>query len=322
MSEYRYTLERGSKKHFCPNCGKKTFVQYIDRATSEYLPPEFGRCDRESKCGYHKNPYRHEYNAEGGTSSFSYIPPPPDPPVHIPYSEYKRYLNTYQKNQFLLNLQTGPYPMNEEEVRRVIELYYLGTISSGKYEGAICFPFINKHDKIRAVQVKQFDKQNHTTNTTFLHYLIEPRPDWFESYNNQEKKVSCLFGEHLLKKYPHNPVALVEAPKTAILGTLFFGLPENETSPLWLAVFNLSSLKYKKVKSLEGRKVFLYPDLSKDGSSFDLWNKKAQEFNSVNSNMNFTTSKFLEERATPEERERGLDLADYLVRFDWRVFRT
>lgn len=125
-----------------------------------------------------------------------------------------------------------------------------------------------------------------------------------------------------MKKYPHNPVALVEAPKTAILGTLFFGLPENETSPLWLAVFNLSSLKYKKVKSLEGRKVFLYPDLSKDGSSFDLWNKKAQEFNSVNSNMNFRTSKFLEERATPEEKERGLDLADYLVRFDWRRFRV
>ena len=76
------------------------------------------------------------------------------------------------------------------------------------------------------------------------------------------------------------------------------------------------------MKSLERRKVFLYPDLSKDGSSFDLWNKKAQEFNSVNSNMDFSTSKFLEERATPEEKERGLDLADYLVRFDWKNFRV
>ena len=51
-------------------------------------------------------------------------------------------------------------------------------------------------------------------------------PNWLTPYKKNESKVSCLFGEHLLSKYPHNPIALVEAPKTAIYSTLYFGTPE------------------------------------------------------------------------------------------------
>ena len=139
--------------------------------------------------------------------------------------------------------------------------------------------------KLRAVQVKQFDEQNHTTGTDFLHSIIEkhhtrnnkPLPEWLEAYNKNETKVSCLFGEHLLSKYPHNPVALVEAPKTAIYGTLYFGFPEQPTNLLWLAVYNLSSLNLNKCKALKGRNVYLFPDLSKDGKAFELWSNKANE---------------------------------------------
>ena len=57
ISEYRYIFEKGSKKHLCPNCNKKRFVRYIDTVTGNYLPEQYGRCDRESKCSYHLNPY-------------------------------------------------------------------------------------------------------------------------------------------------------------------------------------------------------------------------------------------------------------------------
>ncbi len=56
MQDFRYTLDKSSKKNVCPNCNKKTFVFYVDTAKGKYLPPDFGRCDREQNCNYHKAP--------------------------------------------------------------------------------------------------------------------------------------------------------------------------------------------------------------------------------------------------------------------------
>ena len=61
MQAYRYTFEKGSKKHLCPECRKKRFVRYIDVETQQYIPINYGRCDREMKCGYHLNPYKNGY---------------------------------------------------------------------------------------------------------------------------------------------------------------------------------------------------------------------------------------------------------------------
>ena len=54
---HRYSLEKGSKKYNCPDCNKRTFVLYIDTETGDQLPEQYGRCDRESNCSYHLNPY-------------------------------------------------------------------------------------------------------------------------------------------------------------------------------------------------------------------------------------------------------------------------
>lgn len=56
MIEFRYSLDKSSKKNVCPNCNKNTFVYYVDKANGKYLSTDFGRCDREQNCGYHKAP--------------------------------------------------------------------------------------------------------------------------------------------------------------------------------------------------------------------------------------------------------------------------
>ena len=56
MEGFKYSLDKSSKKNSCLNCNKKTFVFYVDTETGNYLPAEYGRCDREQNCNYHKAP--------------------------------------------------------------------------------------------------------------------------------------------------------------------------------------------------------------------------------------------------------------------------
>tara|TARA_B100000780_G_C21122271_1_gene454701 strand:+ start:2060 stop:2968 length:909 start_codon:yes stop_codon:yes gene_type:complete len=56
MEAFKYSLDKSSKKFICPNCNKKTFVYYVNTDTGNYLNNDFGRCDREQNCNYHKMP--------------------------------------------------------------------------------------------------------------------------------------------------------------------------------------------------------------------------------------------------------------------------
>lgn len=346
-NKHRYILEPGSKKHLCPDCNKKTFVRYIDTQTGDQLPGQYGRCDRESKCTYHLNPYLDGYSTaiwEQEKSNRSELPNnwkpqrkkvTPQPTSELVFFDFETFKKTlepsrYDQNTFIQNLLQGiNYPFELQEVTKVIQLYRLGTVANGYRAGANTFPFIDLKGNVRAIQVKQFDEQNHTTETDFLHSIIEkhhtrnnkPLPKWLEAYTKQDKRVSCLFGEHLLSKYHNNPVALVEAPKTAVYGTLYFDLPETPESLIWLAVYNKSSFSFDKLKVLKGRTVFVFPDLSKDGSTFKDWQTKAKEYESQLPGTRFIFSNLLEQLAPEQDRQEGSDIADFLIKHDWRLFR-
>jgi len=339
MQAFIYQLERGSKKHLCPACGTKRFVRYINTNDGNYLPEAYGRCDRESKCGYHLNPY-----TDGFGKDESYNPTQgkqyarareaklSKPPVitYIPAEVLHTTLGNYGQNTFIQNLlQTVPYPFTPADVERVISLYYLGTIGTGYRAGAVTFPFINEAGQVAAIQVKQFDDTNHTTGTDFIHSILQkehlragmPLPHWLENYTKQDKRITCLFGAHLLAKYPHNAVALVEAPKTAVYGSLYFGFPDSHDGVIWLAVYNKSSFTLDKLRVLQGREVFVFPDLSKDGSTFNEWQQKADSIAQQLPGTRFIFSNLLEELAPYTDRNNGNDLADFLIQLDWRNFR-
>lgn len=222
-----------------------------------------------------------------------------------------------------------PYPFLKDDVEKIISMYYLGTITKGYRKGAITFPFIDINNNIRAIQVKQFDENNHTVSTGFLHSMIEKEhiqsntnyPEWLNNYLKNDTKVSCLFGEHLLNKYKYNTVALVEAPKSAIYCNLYFGFPDNCKNLLWLAVYNLSSLNVAKCKALQGRKVVLFPDLSKGSKAFDVWNYKAEILQNEIKGATFKVSDMLEQIASEQDKAQGKDIADFLIKQDWRLFR-
>ena len=345
--EHRYSLSSNkAKKIKCPYCQKpKHWQRYIDNETGELLPDSMGRCDNENKCGAWVTPKetgyaldvwkqenQNNYTAEKKYSTYTTtkqtksIPVKPlvyfDKEIYSKVSNPSRYIN----NIFLQNLINNiPYPFPREDVYKVASLYQLGTINKGYRAGAVTFPIIDMNGNIRAVQVKQFDETNHTTGTGFLHSIIEsshnekgePLPEWLQSYIAQEKRVTALFGEHLIGKYPHHIVAIVEAPKTAIIGSLYFGLPY-QSNMVWVATFGKSYFTIDRLQSLKNRKVFVFPDLSKDGATFREWKEKSEQFEKQLQGSRFAVSDLLENHAEDEDRQNGNDIADVIIKQDWK----
>ena len=338
-TDYRYTLDKSSKKFYCPRCEKKRFVRYIDLETGEYLPDQFGKCDRADECGLFFDPYKNGYAADKAREEFGegieWKPtrlkkePTRTKRYFIPIEVLEATCSDYGANRFIQNLLNEvPYPIPSNKINEAISLYYLGTVKNGYRKGAVTFPFIDSRDEVRAIQVKQFDENNHTSATDSLPSIIEKHhtkqeeklPKWLVDYKTNDKIFSCLFGEHLLKRYPYNPVALVEAPKSAIYGTLYMGHPRATKNLLWLSTYNLSGLSVERCKPLKGRDVILFPDLSRNGSAHKRWADTAILLNKEIEGARFIVSDLLEKAATEQDKEQGKDLADVLIETDWREY--
>jgi hypothetical protein len=334
----------------CPYCGaKRHWQRYIDIETDEVLPEHWGRCDNDNKCRQWNDPYKEGYakaiwEQERGDrlqlptywkQRQKKVKPPPKPePVFFNYEVFKKTLqpDRYIKNVFLQNLfHSVDFPFEIGDITNVIELYRLGTIAKGNWTGCITFPYIDKNQNIRTIQVKRFDNKNKTKGQNKLDKVIlselkkENRavPEWLKNhieYGDKEGYYTCLFGEHNLLKYPNAKIYLFEAPKTAVYATLYFGRPEI-TNTICLAVYNKSSFSFEKLKVLQGRFVYVFPDLSKDGATFKEWESKGKEFESCLPKTRFIFSDLLEQLAPDRDKEEGNDLADYLINQDWRLFR-
>lgn len=305
MKDYRYILEKykGSQSRFiCPNCQDKrrTFVRYIDTETGNYLPEEFGRCNRSEKCGYHKKP-TNKYFAEGEAVQIT-TPPKPKPeqkPVSIiPLEIFKASLKGYQANNFTRYLVEL---FGAEIASQLISKYFIG--SSKHWNGASVFWQIDIQGRVRTGKIMLYSPttgkrvKEPFNYITWVHKALE-QPE----FNLKQ----CLFGEHLLKD-KLKPVALVESEKTAIIASVY--LPQF----LWLAVGGKENLKLEKLQVLQGRTVVLFPDLK----AFDKWQANVQKLKHL---AKFTVSDLLERKASEADKEQGFDLADYLTRFDFKDF--
>ena len=110
----------------------------------------------------------------------------------------------------------------------------------------------------------------------------------------------CLFGLHLIHLDKTKPIAIVESEKTAIIASLAF--PEY----IWMATGGLNNLKEKLLLPLKGRNVILFPD----AGCYNIWKDKIA---TLPSNINIQISDLLYRKATPEQKNEGLDIADYIV---------
>lgn len=310
MSKHKYILEpyKGmSTRYRCPNCQRrdKTFALYIDTETGEHLHPTVGRCNRESNCGHHYTPkqYFQDNNISfDAPQPKAYKPRPVTPqqkPVSfIPVEVFKASLKAHETNhfvQFFINL------FGVEVASQLVNRYFIAT--SKHWNGATVFWQIDTQGKVRTGKIMLYSP---TTGKRVKN--LELPVYWVHKALKQPEfeLKQCLFGEHLLINKT-KPVAIVESEKTAVIASIY--LPQF----VWVAVGSLTNLNAEKCSILKGRTVTLFPDLN----GFEKWSSKAKELSHL---ANFTVSDLLERKATKAEKKQGFDLADYLIKYDYKAF--
>jgi hypothetical protein len=297
-------------RYRCPECNKgKTFSRYIDTETGEHIADNVGRCERLDNCSYHYTPkqYFQDNNISFDTQQpKQYTKPKSDKSdtikkkavSFIPVEIFKQSLKSHEANDFVKFL-LGLFGF--EITGKLINKYFIGT--SQHWPGANVFWQIDVAGKIRTGKIMLY-------NPTTGKRVKEPynHISWVHTALKlpEYELKQCFFGEHLLQDKA-KPVAIVESEKTAIIASVY--LPQF----IWIAAGSKDGLNLDKCQVLKGRTVILFPDLN----GFEKWSNKAKEHSHI---ARFTVSELLERKASEAEKKRGLDLADYLIRFDYKQF--
>jgi hypothetical protein len=290
----KYSFDKTSKKFICPSCNKKRFVRFIDITTSNYLDDKYGRCDRETSCGYYNKP-------ETSIAIISnYIATPiltrSDNSKAIGYHTEELLQQTLQQhcnNNFYLYLIEL---FSIQEIQNIFEKYKIGT--SKHWKGATVFWQIDNLNKIRAGKILLFKKSN--CKRVKIPY---PHITWVHSKLKQESfnLKQCLFGLHLVNK--ETKVAIVESEKTAVLMALF--MPEYT----WVATGSKQNLKNDFLYPIKYNEIIAFPDKSE----FNDWQEKANTLNKIG--FNIRVSDYVEKI----ECEIGTDLADLYISIENKV---
>ena len=209
MKQYKYRFDESNKKFNCPQCGKKRFVKYVETETGHYTDSKYGRCDRETNCGYSL------YPSNNSVVSYDYLITPPAKPSYIEKETLQKTLIKYDINP-LVNYLYGDY--RKDEVKNTIEKYNLGTAKI--FKGATIFWQKDDTGNIRTGKIMAYDT---STGKRLKTKDGKPLINWVHSilkkpnYNLKQ----CLFGLHLLNQ-TIKQVAIVESEKTALIMSIEF----------------------------------------------------------------------------------------------------
>jgi hypothetical protein len=306
-----------STRHDCPSCEtKQSFTLYLNGDTHEPIHRTVGKCNRESKCGYHYTPKQFFMDnpplveTRHASSNIS-IPATPKhnqsrrPIGTIPF-KYVESSASYKSNfvRFLCEFLTT------EQITFIGDNYALGATKNKE----VIFWQIDITGKVRTGKIMQYNQitgkrlKHESGAIDWVHNKLKKTGTLPEDFNLQQ----CFFGEHLLALYPHKSVAIVESEKSALIASALI------PNMIWLAAGNINGLSVEKCKVLINRNVILYPDLG----AYEKWKEKAQMLNSLppsthgeGSGVRFkiTVSTLLEDEATDTDRSNGLDIADYMI---------
>ena len=136
---------------------------------------------------------------------------------------------------------------------------------------------------------------------TWISTLLKAREPILDTWRVRH----CLFGLHLLADR-NDPVSIVESERSAIILSEIF--PEN----IWLAVMKGTCFTIDLLKPLQDRKVKVFPHTDATMSNYvswvDLCDLARKSFH-----LDISVSTILEDHATDDQKQRGIDLLDFIL---------
>ncbi len=295
------------------------------------LDEAVGRCNREDNCGYHYTPSQFfkdhpDYTRDKDWKPSAVCKRREDKPISFLTKEC---LGDVAKNR----LHSALYifclrNIGQQLTDAVFSDYQVTSSRRWKVDGwfASAFPQIDELDRIRQVKVIAYDLRNGKRlhagekalkwNSKAGAYWIDRNGDkvWFagkEILKDQDANLQqTFFGTHLIPRHPESAICVVESEKTALIASLY-SMANGGSENVWIATGGKNGCRWTSPEVsyvLKGRDVFLYPDLK----CFEDWSAKAETLRKHG--IKVQVSHYLEDICTEEERERGLDIADYMLR--------
>jgi hypothetical protein len=217
--------------------------------------------------------------------------PPPLPMLELPMSMVERTQNAANADtdiliRWIMDMINWDY-VQRKRISEVLNDYHVG---HGK-NGHTIFWQIDENSKVRTGKMMKYRADGHRDKQAswsfdFIHSVLSKhwdaeRREWTDEppypypdiYNpDKEEPHITFFGMHLLNRYRHATIKLVESEKTALLMAIAYG---NHAKQVWMACGGLEMMTRERLKPIidQRRRIILYPD--RDG--VDKWRAKAEQ---------------------------------------------
>lgn len=285
--QFKYILDKSSKKFKCPKCNSLRYVRFINNETSEYIDYNFGRCDREQECGYFNLP---SSNTKSITYN-SFYETKTEVPSYLDSHLVSKTLTQYENNNFTLYLKSL---FDEQKVTEVINKYKIGT--SKYYINSTVFWQIDNHNNVHTGKVMAY---NPITGKRIKNATGRSLINWVHKITKKENYIlkQCLFGLHLVNSET-KIIHLVESEKTAVIMSVL--IPEFT----WLATGSNGNFNLTLLEPIKDISIVAIPD----AGEYLNWLEKAKQLN--RSGFKINISDFVENN---KNVIKGWDLVDLII---------
>jgi hypothetical protein len=179
--------------------------------------------------------------------------------------------------------------LSEGQMRHAAERYRLGKSRSGK----CIYWMVDEMMQVR---------DGHLGDSWVSQLLRAREPElmqWFQAKH-------CLFGLHLLSVSSVCHISIVESERAAVILSEIF--PES----LWLAYAYPANMTPNQLEPLQGHSVTIYPRTDPEMDIYVSFLEFADDVRRL-FDIDLTVDNLLEEHATTAQKERNIDLLDFIL---------